>query len=139
MDPADLMASLERQLKPYRGVLRSFPQLPEEGLAAAEVAGLVERLAAAEESRWRDGFASGAVYHGDPEHVALLNRVYASQSQSNPLHPDLWPSATKFEAEIVSMTGHMLGAEHAAADAPGRRHGDLGRDREHPAGNEGLP
>ncbi len=118
MDPAELMASLERQLKPYRGVLQSFPQLPPEGLAAAEVTGIVERLAAAEESRWRDGFASGAVYHGDPEHVAFLNRVYASQSQSNPLHPDLWPSATKFEAEIVSMTGHMLGAGHAAADAP---------------------
>ena len=118
MDPDELMASLERQLKPYRGEFPSFPRLPEEGLARTDVAQLVERLAAVEESRWRDGFASGAVYHGDPEHVAFLNRVYASQSQSNPLHPDLWPSATKFEAEIVSMTAHMLGAEHAAADAP---------------------
>ena len=44
--------------------------------------------------------------------------MYAAQSQSNPLHPELWPSATKFEAEIVSMTAHMLGAAHAAADAP---------------------
>src|ERR1019366_3850131 len=60
----------------------------------------------------------GAVYHGDPEHVAFLNRVYAAHSQSNPLHPDLWPSATKFEAEIVSMTAHMLGAEHASPGAP---------------------
>jgi len=117
-DPADLMASLEQQLKPYRGRFPSFPQLPEDGLARAEVAGLVERLAAVEESRWRDGFASGAVYHGDPEHIAFLSRVYAAQSQSNPLHPDLWPSATKFEAEIVSMTAHMLGAEHASPDAP---------------------
>jgi sphinganine-1-phosphate aldolase len=118
MDPNELMASLELQLKPYRGEFPSFPQLPEDGLARAEVTGLVERLAAAEESRWRDGFASGAVYHGDPEHIAFLNRVYAAQSQSNPLHPDLWPSATKFEAEIVSMTARMLGAEHAPADAP---------------------
>jgi glutamate/tyrosine decarboxylase-like PLP-dependent enzyme len=117
-DPGDLMASLDQQLKPYRGQFPSFAKLPEEGLARDEVAGLVERLAAVEESRWRDGFASGAVYHGDPEHVAFLNRVYAAQSQSNPLHPDLWPSATKFEAEIVSMTGHMLGAEHAEPGAP---------------------
>ncbi len=58
------------------------------------------------------------MYHGDPEHVAFLNRVYAAQSQSNPLHPDLWPSATKFEAEIVSMTAGMLGARHADPAAP---------------------
>jgi glutamate/tyrosine decarboxylase-like PLP-dependent enzyme len=112
------MAALERQLKPYRGTLPSFPRLPEAGVPRAEVAGLVERLAAIEESRWRNGYASGAVYHGDPEHVAFLNRVYAAQSQSNPLHPDLWPSATKFEAEIVSMTAGMLGARHADPAAP---------------------
>jgi glutamate/tyrosine decarboxylase-like PLP-dependent enzyme len=113
----DPFADLERQLKPYRGQFPSFRQLPADGLARSEVTGLVERLAAAEEGRWRDGFASGAVYHGDPEHVAFLSRVYAAQSQSNPLHPDLWPSATKFEAEIVAMTAAMLGA--GAAAGPG--------------------
>ncbi len=117
-DPADLMASLEKQLKPYRGEFPSFPRLPENGMARTEVAELVERLAAVEDARWRDGYASGAVYHGDAEHVAFLNRVYSAQSQSNPLHPDLWPSATKFEAEIVSMTAHMLGGEHAAPGTP---------------------
>jgi glutamate/tyrosine decarboxylase-like PLP-dependent enzyme len=114
----DPMADLDRQLKPYRGQVPSFRQLPADGLPRAEVTSLVERLAAAEEQTWRDGYASGAVYHGDPEHVAFLSRVYAAQSQSNPLHPDLWPSATKFEAEIVAMTGSMLGAAHAGAAAP---------------------
>jgi len=114
----ELIAALERHLKPYRGKLPSFPRLPADGVPRDEVARLVERLAAAEESRWRDGFASGAVYHGDPEHVAFLNRVYAAQSQSNPLHPDLWPSATKFEAEIVAMTADMLGGRHADPVAP---------------------
>jgi len=116
--PADPMAELERQLKPYRGQVPSFAELPAEGLARAEVTGLVERLAAAEERTWRDGYASGAVYHGDPGHVAFLNGVYAAESQSNPLHPDLWPSATKFEAEIVAMTASMLGARHAAPELP---------------------
>jgi sphinganine-1-phosphate aldolase len=105
----DPFADLERQLKPYRGEFPSFRELPAEGLGRAEVTGLVERMAAAEEARWRDGYASGAVYHGDPGHVAFLSRVYTAQSQSNPLHPDLWPSATKFEAEIVAMTAAMLG------------------------------
>ena len=120
MDPAELMASLEHELKPYRGRtdVPAYPQLPADGLDRAEVENLVERLAGTEESRWRDGFASGAVYHGDPEHIAFLNRIYAAQSQSNPLHPDLWPSSTKYEAEVVSMTARMLGSEHASADSP---------------------
>ena len=63
----------------------------------------------AQEDTWKDGFVSGAVYHGDPEHIEFLNKVYAINSQSNPLHADVWPSATKFEAEIVAMTANMLG------------------------------
>ena len=64
-----------------------------------------------EEKRWKDGLVSGAVYHGDSEHIKFLNEVYALQSQSNPLHSDLFPSASKFESEIVSMTAQMLGAD----------------------------
>jgi sphinganine-1-phosphate aldolase len=110
----DPMAELERQLKPYRDAFPSFTELPADGLARSEVTDLVERMASAEERTWREGYASGAVYHGDPEHMAFLSRVYTAQSQSNPLHPDLWPSATKFEAEIVAMTASMLGADRAA-------------------------
>jgi len=112
-DGTDPMADLQRRLKPYRGQVPSFTELPADGLARAEVTGLVERMASAEERTWREGYASGAVYHGDPAHVAFLNGIYAAQSQSNPLHPDLWPSATKFEAEIVAMTASMLGAGQA--------------------------
>jgi sphinganine-1-phosphate aldolase len=114
----DPMADLERQLKPYRDQFPSFRQLPADALARREVIGVIDRLASAEEAAWRDGYASGAVYHGDPGHVAFLSQVYTLQSQSNPLHPDLWPSATKFEAEIVAMTAAMLGSSHASADAP---------------------
>ena len=63
------------------------------------------------EERWQDGYASGAVYHGDATHIDFLNQVYAIHSQSNPLHSDLWPSAAKHEAEVVAMTAHMLGAQ----------------------------
>ncbi len=117
-DHDDPMAELRRQLRPYQDTFPSFPRLPDQGLPRSEITALVEALAEAENPRWRDGFASGAVYNGDPEHVAFLNQVYAAHSQSNPLHADLWPSVTKFEAEIVSMTARMLGAGHAAAEAP---------------------
>jgi glutamate/tyrosine decarboxylase-like PLP-dependent enzyme len=117
-EATDPIAELERQLKPYRDQFPSYRELPADGLSRTEVTGLIDRLASAEEHRWRDGHASGAVYHGDPEYVRFLSRIYAAQSQSNPLHPDLWPSATKFEAEIVAMTANMLGGGHAALEAP---------------------
>lgn len=111
-----LLAGLEGSVKPYRGEVASFPRLPERGLPRDEVLRTVRDLAARERPRWRDGLASGAVYHGGDDHVELLSRVYAATSQVNPLHADLWPSGAKFEAEIVAMTAAMLGG-----DDPGRQ------------------
>jgi sphinganine-1-phosphate aldolase len=110
-----LLAGLEGSVKPYRGEAASFPRLPGRGLARDEVLRTVRELAARERPRWRDGLASGAVYHGGDDHVEFLNRVYAAASQVNPLHADLWPSGAKFEAEIVAMTAAMLGGD------PGRQ------------------
>jgi glutamate/tyrosine decarboxylase-like PLP-dependent enzyme len=59
------------------------------------------------------------VYEGEPDHVAFLNQAYALHSQSNPLHLDVWPSAAKLEAEIVSMTAGMLGADQTPEDISG--------------------
>ncbi|RME47751.1 MAG: aminotransferase class V-fold PLP-dependent enzyme [Caldilineae bacterium] len=106
-----LMTALEKSLKPYRGKFPAYRRLPAQGRRREEILAEMEALKAQEEARWKEGFASGAVYHGDAAHIEFLNRVYALHSQSNPLHADLWPSATKFEAEIVAMTAHMLGAK----------------------------
>jgi sphinganine-1-phosphate aldolase len=106
-----LIAELEDTLKPYRGDFATYARIPEIGRDKEEIIREMATLKALEESRWRDGFVSGAVYHGDADHIDFLNRVYAINSQSNPLHADLWPSTTKFEAEIVSMTANMLGAK----------------------------
>ncbi|HEX6872432.1 MAG TPA: aminotransferase class V-fold PLP-dependent enzyme [Micromonosporaceae bacterium] len=105
---ATIAALVEPDLKPYRGRFPSYARLPEQGLDRAEVLAELTSLAEQERPRWSDGFASGAVYHGGAEHIALLNQVYALFSQANPLHADLWPSVTKFEAEIASMTATML-------------------------------
>jgi glutamate/tyrosine decarboxylase-like PLP-dependent enzyme len=88
-----------------------YARLPEASRSRDDVLADVAALAAAEEAEWRGGQASGAVYHGDTDHIEFLNRVYSLQSQSNPLHLDLWPSGMKFEAEVVSMTAAMLGAD----------------------------
>ena len=54
------------------------------------------------------------MYHGGAEHVDFLNDVYSITSQANPLHPELWPSAVKYEAEIVAMTASMLGGANVS-------------------------
>jgi glutamate/tyrosine decarboxylase-like PLP-dependent enzyme len=110
---------LEPSLKPYRGRLSTHTSLPGRGLDRAEVLAELTGLAQQERGRWEDGFASGAVYHGGREHVDFLNRVYALFSQANPLHADLWPSVTKFEAEVVSMVSAMLHGHDADPPATG--------------------
>lgn len=112
----DMMRAIEPSLKPYRGDFASYSRLPENGVDRETVIGEMEALREREVSRWKQGYVSGAVYHGDPQHVDFLNRVYALHSQSNPLHADIWPSGYKFEAEIVSMTADMLGAGQAGTD-----------------------
>lgn len=107
----DAPSEIERALKPYRERFPSFERLPQEGRPRSEVLADVQAMASEERQRWESGHASGAVYHGDHEHIDFLNQVYALHSQSNPLHVDLWPSATKFEAEIVAMTAAMLGGD----------------------------
>jgi glutamate/tyrosine decarboxylase-like PLP-dependent enzyme len=108
---SDPLSEIVAALRPYRDRFPTFERLPERGRPREAVLAEIETMASRERVRWEDGRASGAVYHGDREHVEFLNRVYAIQSQSNPLHVDLWPSATKFEAEIVAMTAHMLGGD----------------------------
>ncbi|WP_374712041.1 pyridoxal phosphate-dependent decarboxylase family protein [Symbiobacterium terraclitae] len=110
----DLLAALEAQVKPYRNRFPSHARLPATGRPREEILAEIAAMQEAEAPRWREGYASGAVYHGDDEHIAFLNQVYALHSQSNPLHPDLWPSAAKFEAEIVAMTARMLNGPETA-------------------------
>ena len=107
-DSSAMMEEIEKALKPYRGSFPSYAELPREGVDRQQILREMEQLRAKEEAKWRQGYVSGAVYHGDQEHIDFLVRAYALNSQSNPLHPDVWPSTTKYEAEIVSMTAHML-------------------------------
>jgi len=121
-ETGSMLAELEGSLKPYKDQLPAFDRLPAQGRPQEEVLKELEQLEAREHGRWKEGHVSGAVYHGAEEHIAFVNRAYALHSQSNPLHADLWPSATKFEAEVVAMTASMLGAEEANAGRPAEEH-----------------
>ena len=112
MKPSDLdpvVDALEAELRPYRDSHHTYRRLPADGRDRREILDEMRELAAREEAKWRAGYSSGAVYHGSADHIEFLNEVYAVNSQSNPLHPELWPSAVKYEAEVVAMTASMLG------------------------------
>ncbi len=121
-----LMTDLEADLHPYRGQVDAHPRLPQHGIERGRLLDEMALLSSRERDRWADGFTSGAVYHGNTDHIDFLNRVYALNSQSNPLHADLWPSAIKYEAEIVSMTAGMLGAD--ALDLQAQKSSAPGKD-----------
>lgn len=112
MKPSDLdpvVDALEAELRPYRDSHTTYRRLPERGRDRVDILAEMRALAEREDPKWRSGFASGAVYHGGQDHIDFLNEVYALNSQSNPLHPELWPSAVKYEAEVVAMTASLLG------------------------------
>lgn len=119
MESSDITRSIEESMKPYRGKFPSYTCLPEEGREREEILDEMRAFYKLEESKWRDGYVSGTVYHGDQEHIDFLNEIYAINSQSNPMHFDTWPSAVKFEAEIVAMTANMLGADKTGDEIVG--------------------
>lgn len=108
---AALLDDLEHRVKPYREQFDTYAGLPEKGRSKSEILKEMQALSDIEDSRWQKGYASGAVYHGDADHIHFLNQVYALNSQSNPLHSDLWPSIAKYESEIISMTAKMLNSD----------------------------
>jgi sphinganine-1-phosphate aldolase len=114
-----LEAEYDRMIDGMRSAVRppsaepARRSLPEQGVDRDEVLARMARDAAAERPRWEEGYASGAVYHGGAEHLTFLERVFSLHSQSNPLHPDLWPATVGYEAEIVAMTAGMLGRDAA--------------------------
>lgn len=109
MDLEGLLGAVRQQFRPYEKSFPDFAELPRKGVAQSEVLALLRRFQRAEEGRWKEGYVSGAVYHGRDGHTRFSTRAYALASLSNPLHPDVWPSLVKMEGEIVAMTSHMLG------------------------------
>src|SRR5579864_5544205 len=95
---------------PYRDRFTTYERLPIEGRDRVSI---LEELAtmASEEDRIADaGRVSGSIYHGDHDHYRFLTEAFRLFAHANVLQRDMYPSATKLEAEIVAMTAAMLNA-----------------------------
>lgn len=107
------------KMHPYRETAESYPALPIKGRDRQDIVRELRAMAETEDARWENGQVSGSYYHGGKDHYAFLNQVFSLFSHVNLLQRDMCPSGTKFEAEIVSMTAHLL--HSAAAKARNRR------------------
>ena len=85
-----------------------YVTLPINGQSSEEILQFLKSLVRKEDLVWENGKVSGAVYHGGREHQELLNAAFGLYSLANPLHPDMWPSSTKLEGEIISMTANLM-------------------------------
>src|SRR5512142_215697 len=71
---AGMMDALGESVKPYQEGFDAFTRLPAQGRDRAAILDEVRRLHDLEEARWKEGFVSGAVYHGDQGHIDFLNQ-----------------------------------------------------------------
>jgi len=99
---------------PYRRTTETHRSIPAEGVSRDDVLAMVDEMARSEDAIAREGRVSGSIYHGGEEHFAFLADVYRRFAHVNVLQRDMYPSATKFEGEIVAMCAALLhGGESA--------------------------
>src|SRR5215210_5314155 len=82
--------------------------LPDTGRDREQILAEIAAMSAIEDAIADEGKISGSVYSGDEEHYAFLNEVFGHYSHANVRQRDMYPSATRFEGEIIAMTADML-------------------------------
>ena len=98
---------------PYRDRFKTYHALEPRGRDRESILGEL-RTMAEEEDRIADlGHVSGSIYHGGHDHYTFLTEAFRLFAHANVLQRDMYPSATKLEAEIVAMTRAMLHGDDA--------------------------
>jgi len=93
---------------PYRKTTTSYRAVPPEAVDRGEILTEIAEMAHAEDAQGDKGTVSGSLYCGDHDHYAFLGEVFSLYSHANVLQRDMYPSATKFEGEIIAMTSDLL-------------------------------
>ena len=107
---------LERLLNdfyPYRRSTETYRRIPYSGPSRQQVLDLVHDMAAREDEMGGQGHVSGSLYSGDHDHYRFLADVFADFGHANVLQRDMYPSATKFEGEIIAMVAALLHGDPA--------------------------
>ena len=105
---------------PYRNRFPTYPRLEAKGRDRQSILAELSEMAAEEDGIADRGRVSGSIYHGGHDHYAFLTEAFRLFAHANVLQRDMYPSATKLEAEIVAMTASMLHGEAVPAHHPGQ-------------------
>ncbi|MCU1395571.1 MAG: Sphingosine-phosphate lyase (SP-lyase) [Ilumatobacteraceae bacterium] len=95
-------------LHPYAGRFEVHDALPETGVPRERILDELRQMSSEEDAKGDSGRVSGSIYSGDHDHYRFLTEAYGFYAHSNVLQRDMYPSATKMEAEIIAMTADML-------------------------------
>ena len=95
-------------LYPYGKTTKAYRRVPAEPVDRAAILAEIAGMAHAEDARGDKGTVSGSLYCGDHDHYHFLGEVFDLFSHANVLQRDMYPSATKFEGEIIAMTSDLL-------------------------------
>ena len=106
-------------LHPYADRYEVHASLPEEGVGREVILRELREMSTAEDAMGDSGRVSGSIYSGDHDHYAFLVEAYAFYAHSNVLQRDMYPSATKMEAEIIAMTAGMMHGDSEGPDGVG--------------------
>jgi len=93
---------------PYRRRFKTYERLEPAGRDRQSILDELATMAREEDRIADQGRVSGSIYHGGHDHYAFLTEAFRLFAHSNVLQRDMYPSATKLEAEIVAMTAAML-------------------------------
>ena len=103
---------------PYEDRYTVNRALPATGRPRAEVLAELQAMATEEDAFWETGKCSGTMYCGDHEHYDFMNEAFGLFAHVNVLQRDMCPSATKFEAEILSMALDLFHADAVTDGEP---------------------
>jgi glutamate/tyrosine decarboxylase-like PLP-dependent enzyme len=104
-------------LWPYRERYETNRRLPSEGVPRERLLDEVTEMSEREDEPAKEGKISGSLYHGGEDHFRFLSEVYRRFAHVNVLQRDMYPSATKFESEIIAMALGLLNGD-AVEDGP---------------------
>jgi sphinganine-1-phosphate aldolase len=106
---------------PYRDRFPTYHRLAPEGRDRSSILEELATMAGEEDQIADRGRVSGSIYHGDHDHYGFLTEAFRLFAHANVLQRDMYPSATKLEAEIVAMTAAMLHADAVPDHHPGEQ------------------
>jgi sphinganine-1-phosphate aldolase len=93
---------------PYRARFKTYAVLEPRGRDRQSILDELRTIAEEEDRIADQGRVSGSIYHGGHDHYDFLTEAFRLFAHANVLQRDMYPSATKLEAEIVAMTRSML-------------------------------